>query len=121
MATWPTTLPQPISDGYGITPEDPTIRTDMEVGAARTRRRTRARNDRVDVRWLFTDAQFVIFRDWFDDDAAGAAGGSAWFYIRLNIGTGGVQTVEARFVGIFKRGDFTPPDVWQVSATLEIR
>lgn len=121
MATWPTSLPQPISDGYGLTPEDSGIRTDMEVGAARVRRRTRARNDRIDVRWLLTDAQMAAFRAWFDDDATGVSGGSAWFYIRLNIGTGGMQTVEARFVNGFKRGDFTPPDTWQVTAQLEIR
>ena len=35
MATWPTTLPAPMAQGYGIDPVDPVIRTDMEVGAAR--------------------------------------------------------------------------------------
>lgn len=121
MATWPTALPQPVADGYGITPEDPAVRTDMEFGAARSRRRSRARNDRVDVKWLFTDAQFETFRDWFDDDATGAAGGSAWFNTRLKIGTGGMQAVEARFAGVWKRGDHIAPDLWFVTASLEIR
>lgn len=121
MAAWPTSLPQPIADGYRLAPEDPVIRTDMEVGAPRARRRTSARNDRVEVKWLFTDAQFVIFRDWFDDAAAGASGGAAWFNVRLKIGTGGMADVEARFAGIWKSADHYAPDIWVVTATLEIR
>lgn len=121
MASWPTTLPQPVADGYTVGPVEPTIRTEMEVGAARTRRRTAARNDRVEVKWIFTDAQFVIFRDWFDNDSTGAAGGAAWFSTRLKIGEGGVTDVEARFAGVWKPAGHTPPDLWFVTATLEIR
>lgn len=120
MATWPTTLPQPIADGYMLAPEDPGIRTDMEVGAPRARRRTHARNDRVDLRWLFTDAQFATFRSWFDDDT-GAGGGAAWFDVRLRIGSGGMADVEARFAGVWKSADHIAPDLWVVTATLEIR
>lgn len=118
MAAWPTALPQPIADGYRLAPEDPVIRTDMEVGAPRSRRRTHARNDRVEVKWLFTDAQFLAFRTWFDDDAAG---GAAWFNVRLKVGTGGMADVEARFAGIWKSADHIAPDLWVVTATLEVR
>ena len=92
----------------------------MEVGAARTRRRTSARNDKVTLSWWMTDAQLTIFRTWFEDAAAGAAGGSAWFTVNLAIGTTGVVSTTARFVG--------PPKIghggglqWSVSAEVEIR
>ena len=120
MATWPTTLPAPMAQGYSIDPIDPVIRTDMEVGAVRARRRTAARQDKVSVAWAFDETQLDTFRDWFDDDATGAAGGSAWFYIDLRIGAGGTTTEEARFTGPFKAA-MVSGGRWQVSATLEIR
>lgn len=120
MATWPTTLPAPMAQGYSIDPIDPVIRTDMEVGAVRARRRSAARQDKVGVAWAFSDTQLQTFREWFDDDATGAAGGSAWFYIALKVGKGGSTTEEARFTGPFKAA-FLGGDRWQVTATLEVR
>lgn len=119
MATWPATLPPPKFAGYQITPQPQSLRTDMEVGAARARRRSYSRNDRVNVSWQMTDAEYAAFRDWFEDDAE-AAGGSAWFYITLYVGDGGATSQEARFVG-------EPPASlvghaqWSVTATLEVR
>ncbi|MEN6621305.1 MAG: hypothetical protein ABFD50_07140 [Smithella sp.] len=119
MATWPTNLPNP-SSNYSLDPVDQTIRTDMESGAARARRRTTARNDKVTVSWLFTDAQLDIFRTWFEDATTGAAGGASWFTVNLLIGNTGFSTVEARFVGPFKCA-YAPVMHWTVSAELEIR
>lgn len=120
MATWPSTLPAPLAGGYAVKPVDQTVRTDMEGGAARQRRRTTARNDKVAVSWVMRDAQAAIFRAWFEDDAAGAAGGAAWFAVALLLGTGGVVSVDARFVA--------PPmltligaKIWTVSGELEVR
>jgi hypothetical protein len=119
MAIWPTTLPSPESD-YSLDPVDQTLRTDMESGAPRTRRRTTARNDKVKVVWRMTDAQLAIFRAWFEDDATGIAGGAAWFTIDLPIGTGGVVGVTAHFVGPFKAVHLVALK-WMVSAELELR
>lgn len=119
MATWPATLPAAKADGYALAPVDPCLRTDMEVGAPRTRRHTAARNDRVNVGWVMTDAQFVSFRAWFES-ATQAAGGAVWFSIPLAIGAGGVQTVEARFTAIWQAGRVAK-DIWSVTATLEVR
>ena len=120
MATWPSTLPAPMAQGYSVEPVDPVVRTDMEVGAVRARRRTAARQDKVTAAWAFSDAELETFRDWFDDDATGAAGGSAWFYIDLRIGKGGSTTEEARFASAPKIAHVSG-DRWQVSATLEVR
>lgn len=119
MATWPTTLPAPLAAGYALRPQDQTLRTEMDVGAARTRRRTTARNDRTTVAWTFTGAQMAAFRTWFED-AAQAAGGAAWFTTSLKIGTGGVASVEARFMGPWQ-ADFLPGGFWRVSAEWEVR
>lgn len=118
MATWPAGLPSPRQLG-GIDPVDATVRTDMEVGAARSRRRTAARNDHARVFWVFDDADMATFRAWFDD-ADEAAGGAAWFNVDLAVGDGSESAVEARFIGPWK-SDLVGPLTWQVTATLEIR
>lgn len=116
---WPTSLPAPRSDGYGLTPVDPVIRTDMESGAPRARRRSAARNDRISVMWVFTDTQMATFRTWFDD-AAEAAGGSNWFYLNVAIGTSGIVSMQCRFAGIWQARQISGWN-WEVSATLEVR
>lgn len=119
MAAWPTTLPGVQGPGYVIKPADTTVRTDMEAGAARSRRLSSARNDKIPVAWIMTDGQLAIFRTWFDDPAQ-ANGGAAWFTTRLSIGTGGVVVVDARFVGPWQSAN-QGGMVWVVSAELEIR
>jgi len=120
MATWPATLPAPTVQGYQLNPGDQTLRTDMEVGSARVRRRTYARNDRVSASWVLTEAQLDTLRDWFDDDTTGIAGGSAWFTVTLAVGTGTRQaSVEARFVGPLAVA--ADSQYWRVTATLETR
>lgn len=118
MAAWPSTLPPPTTD-YKLAPVDPVVRTEMESGASRSRRRTRARNDHVSAVWKLKDAQMQIFRAWFDSDS-GAAGGAAWFTIDLPTGDGGIQNVTAKFKKVFE-SSYLHRLKWQVSAELEIR
>ncbi len=119
MSTWPTSLPAPNLSGYQLTPNAQTIRTDMEVGAARVRRRSHARLDKIRVSWIFTDAQMDTFRTWFEDDTE-AAGGSAWFSIDLRIGNTGATAQEARFVGEYQ-AVLQKASIWSVSAEIEVR
>jgi hypothetical protein len=119
MASWPTTLPNPQAS-YSLSPVDQTIATDMDSGAARVRRRTTARNDHVDVLWQFSDAQYVIFRAWFNDSTTGISGGASWFTMSLPVGDGGMTTVTARFSGPHK-ANYISVQHWSVSGKLELR
>lgn len=119
MATYPTTLPKPIARGFQIQTGAMTIRTDMEVGAARVRRVTAARNDKLSVTMIFTDSQMAAFRAWFED-ATQADGGASWFNISLPTGDGGVTAIEARFVDTY-RATSNGGLVWQVSGDWEVR
>jgi len=120
MATWPDTLPNPTASGYQINPGDQTVRTDMEVGSPRVRRRTTARNDRVSTSWKLTDDQLDTLRDWFDDASTGIAGGSAWFTVSLAVGGNTLlESKEARFVGPLTAA--REDAHWHVTATLEVR
>lgn len=118
MATWPATLPSPRNSGYRVNPIDQTIRTDMDVGYSRTRRRTSARSDQVAAEWLFTDAQLDTFRTWFDGDGEG---GAAWFDVDLYVGNTGASSVTARFVGAWTAVAASCSSHWVVSGTLEVR
>lgn len=120
MATWPSTLPSPQFGGYQLNPVDPVVRTNMEVGALRARRRSAARLDHVNVAWLFTDAQMAIFRAWFDDGSTGVAGGAGWFTVTLATGDGGKISVSARFAKTF-RATLIEGMSWRVAGELEIR
>ena len=120
MATFPATLPSPTFNSYALAPVDPTLRSDMEVGMARMRRRTADRNDHVALTWMLTDTQMAAFRTWFDDASSGCSGGASWFSITLAAGNGGMQSYNARFTGIWTAMP-TENFLWSVSATLEIR
>lgn len=75
MRIWPDMLPGPILPGYSFTPYDQVRRTEME-GAVRARPTSNARRDLVEVPWLFTDTQFVLFRQWWGDEAISLLGDS---------------------------------------------
>lgn len=115
MAVYPSTLPTPLVEGYALSPVDQTVRTDMEAGAARVRRRTFARNDLLDITIVMTGVEFSSFRAWFDTDAGG---GAAWFDMDLDIGDG-MTTLEVRFKGAWKA--VRQSVLWRVTAQLEVR
>jgi hypothetical protein len=112
-------LPAPSWDNYALEPGDATVRTDMEVGTARQRRRTTTPPDMFKVTWDFNDTQMAQFREWFRSDT-GASNGAAWFSITLASGDTGLTQRECRFVGSFK-AILIPVMHWQVTAQLEAR
>lgn len=111
--------PIPLVEGYALNPVDPVIRSEMESGPPRARRTSYARNDKINVSWLMTDATFAAFRVWFDSDE-GAGGGAAWFSMALPIGEYGFRTVDARFASIWQSAPIATLR-WKVTAQLELR
>ncbi len=114
--TWPTTLPLPSVEGYGLTPQEAVLRTDMESGPARQRRRFRQTPTRITVRWLFSEFEFALFEAWYKYHAGE---GGQWFEITL-LGGLGLLPHEARFtrqVGAQLRSARR----WDVKGELEIR
>ncbi|MGV8987655.1 MAG: phage head spike fiber domain-containing protein [Cypionkella sp.] len=76
MRRWPDVLPTPSFPGFGLSPIDPSLRTEWDVGPARVRRVTFATGDNVDVMWIFTDTEMAAFRAWYGDRAVSLAGDS---------------------------------------------
>lgn len=121
MATWPASLPSPRIDGYSINPADQVIRTEMDAGNTRARRRTTSRKDIFPVAWVLDQTDMATFRAWFDDSSTGANGGQAWFAMGLLTGdSASKQTVTCRFSGPWK-ADYLGKGFWSVTAQLEVR
>lgn len=116
MATWPLPSVRP-TGAISFAPVDQTVRTEMEVGTARVRRRTKSRNDILTTTWLMTDSQVTTFRTWFDVDING---GALWFTISLPIGSTVAKSVSARFKGTYTF-DHVGGTYWKINGTLEIR
>lgn len=99
MATWPATLPKPQADDYTVKPVDQTIRTEMEAGNVRVRRRFTRRRDHIGCICVMDKDQFATFREWFYNPDE-ANGGASWFTTDILI-TGVVddfESVDARFL-----------------------
>jgi hypothetical protein len=91
--TWPASLPAPLLDGYQETEPDLVLRTEMEVGPAKVRRRAEKGVWRVAFELHLTAAQKGALRDFYRGSAGGGAVPFAWTDVET--GTG----YAARFVG----------------------
>ena len=113
---WPNTLPLPTIDGYGVHPGEAILRTDMEAGPARQRRRFTQVPSRISVRWVLRRDQFALFEAWYRWHAKE---GGAWFDIDL-LGGVGLTVHEARFTRQFE-ARIRSGVLWEVTSELEIR
>lgn len=114
--TWPSMLPLPTVDGYGIRPGEAILRTEMEAGPARQRRRYTQVPSRITVRWVLRREKFALFEAWY---RWAAKEGGAWFEIDLKGGLGLVPQ-EARFTRQFE-ARILAGTLWEVRSELEIR
>ena len=115
-ARWPEHLPLPSIEGYGITPGEAILRTEMEAGPARQRRRFTNVPSRIAVRWLMRRDEFVLFEAWY---RWVAQEGGAWFEIEL-LGGLGVIPQDARFTRQFEARPYRG-NLWEITSELEIR
>ena len=113
---WPDRLPLPTIEGYGIQPGEAILRTEMEAGPARQRRRFTNVPSRITVRWVMRAEQFLLFESWY---RWAAAEGGAWFEIDL-LGGLGLLPQEARFTRQFEARPYRGR-LWEVTSELEVR
>ena len=71
MPTWPASLPQaPLVEGYGEAPPDLLVRSQTDVGWAKTRRRATAGPTRITATYAMTGAQLAVFESFLSGDIA---------------------------------------------------
>jgi len=102
-----------IQDGYGIEPSNPIIRTEMEGGPAKQRRRFSQATTAYPIAWIFTQSEFADFETWHKDDIHD---GADWFQLMLANGQG-VTEQTARFVEPWIA---TPRGAYQYSVTSKV-
>ena len=122
MAAWPESLPGPLLDGYSISQVDPVIRSTMDSGAMRSRRRSASIDDLVSCSVSLTAAQFREFRTWFNSEE-GADGGASWFDVTLFTGVGSSteELVSAKFSSIWTTKQVHSKDRITISMPLLVR
>lgn len=113
--SWPTSLPDPVQP-FKMTPKPSLIRSDMEQGAARQRKRFTAKMTEAAVAWVFAPWEFMIFDSWITEEAND---GATWFSIPLQ-GSTGWTAHEARVKGELDY-DHLGGGTWKVTGSLEIR
>lgn len=116
MAAWPTSLPTPMFDGYGYEPEMNVIRTEMEGGAARARRRFTAVVTRFSFKLAFTQYEMDTFEAWITHEAKD---GAEWFTMSVLTGRG-IVSVDARLREPFK-ATVTDDGAFNVDLAVEVR
>lgn len=114
--TFPKRLPYPMVESYSIRPDEAIIRTDMEAGPARQRRRYTQTPSKIAVKWIMSPEQFCLFEAWYKYYAKE---GAEWFVITL-LGGIGLTEQEARFTQQFE-ANITAGRLWQITTELEIR
>lgn len=79
MAVWPAELPQdPDASTYAEAPQSQVIRSQMDAGPAKQRRRFSAATRSVTIRYLMSLAQTRIFEEWFEHELSGGALAFDW-------------------------------------------
>jgi hypothetical protein len=117
IAEYPTGLPYPSREGYGLQHVSPLQRTEMRSGRARQRRRFTSVPSEVQVSWLMTQEQAQIFEGFF---RWGVTDGADWFNCPLQTPLG-IQLYEARFTDVYDGPELVGVDYWRFTAQLEIR
>ncbi len=114
--TFPTTLPKPSMSQYSLTPVNNVIRTEMEAGPARTRRRYISVPMDVSVTWTLTRAELDAFQTFYRETICDGAG---WFLMPVVMGNGEALRT-ARFKQPYEAATVANEHVWRVTATLEV-
>lgn len=114
---YPAGLPLPLRSGYGLNHVSPMMRTELESGRARQRRRYTSVPSIASVSWIFTQAEAQLFEAWFRWTLSD---GAEWFNAELRTPLG-LMPYECRFVEMYSGPDLVGVDRWQIGASLEIR
>lgn len=116
---WPAGMPgKLLRDGWGMTPQSPLKRTEMDDGSVAVTRRFHRVRTTFQVRWDMTPVQFEVFKDFWLRDLDG---GRAWFDAPVFTGTA-EETLTVRFARIDPPWEAVSPrpGLIEVRAELEI-
>lgn len=117
LPVYPMTLPLPTMDGYTIAAAPRFVRTGLSSGPAAQRARRNAPPLLLEYRWVLSLEQLETFEYWY---AQRLRKGQSWFSGPLSLGTG-CTTGDLRFTGAYSAAQLSGDDVWEVTASMELR
>jgi len=113
MTAWPTSLPQNVQvRGYGERLANTALRSSMEAGAPKVRRRFTAAPKQVEVSLVMTSAETEDLEEFYDDALYGGTQPFDWTLPR----TGAAITYRFLEPPSFRAAG---PDQWEVAMKLE--
>ena len=118
MATiprWPDALPAPLIEGYAAKARPTFVRTEMDSGRGRQRRRQVTGPTTISQTWRLTEAELAIFDAWFEDQVFG---GAAWASMPVMTGQGKVY-LQCRFIDTPDRRSVSGSRLWDITAQIE--
>jgi hypothetical protein len=116
MISYPSVLPAPTRD-YSLTINNSAIRTQMESGRYRQRRRFLDSENTISVKWLFTDAEFQLFESWTFHALDGA---TSWFECPVLVSGGGVTTHQVRIQSGSLQAALNRDGGWTVTSVMDV-
>lgn len=112
---WPSSLPdKPRRQGYSYQPMSPVIRTQMESGPPKQRRRFSGKWRGSPITWLMDATQLGTFRTFWDSSLQGGALDFNWPDPEADSGT-----VRARIKGGEYQARNVGGTLWEVSVDME--
>lgn len=115
LPSWPLALPQdPQRADYSLTPVDELLRSDMDVGADRSRRRFTHPLYRLHFNMIMEQTQFLLFKGFFFSTLRH---GTLQFNMLLYRGNDFITT-RCRFEAPYQANDFAAIEMINVTFTL---
>jgi len=115
--TYPASLPLAQRQGRDYQLVSPLVRSSMGNGRAIQRRAFTDVPVAAKVSWLFNDVQVQAFELWFRYKIND---GASWFEMPLRHPLG-LRNYVCRFTGVYTGPSAVPPNLWSISAELELR
>jgi len=116
--TYPEGLPVGLHSGRSYQLVSPLMRSELESGRARQRRRFTSVPEGAQVAWLFSSVETRAFISWFRDQLID---GALYFECPLDHPGLGFTDYTCRFTGVYSGPTRVGPDEWSISAELELR
>jgi hypothetical protein len=115
---YPPVLPAPLSSGYAMGIGQTDVRTEMDAGPARQRRRHQQKPVQLQLSWLMTRDQLSVFEYFYE---VVLDGGAEWFDGPLSSGVGCTASVPLRLISGYEVTQAASDGLWQITANAELR
>jgi len=114
MPAWPGTLPtKPLMRGYQESHDDPKLRSPMDAGPAKVRRRFTATVFKFNAGFILTDTELTIFEDFYADDLKHGSLSFTWVHPRTG------AAITSRIKGVYAYTTLSD-DAYEVRFEVEI-